>query len=439
MGELKTFIPKKEDGNEFPVELFPQVMQDLVNEANRSLKFNKDFLMSSMLFATSVAIGQTHRVKAKDGWETSASLWLAIVGKTGANKTAPFNMGIKPIQNTQDESFSKYERELKQYNRDVADKDTDTTDFNIPTWNQQLIKDITIESFVDVMNSNMRGLGIQANELGSWLDNIDSYGKSQNATKWLDAWDGEGVTVNRVSKAPTNVPNTFVSVLGGVQPTKVYGQFKNLIDNGFMHRFLFVRPKGLKTESASNLKFDTKYLKEWEKVLIKLNSMVQDYDAIGRVKPTIVPLSNEALAIFIESTEASASRVNQPRFQYEKGTEAKIRTYVLRFALIFEMLDYATDSSYKMEVSAENIRKALRLAEYFYATSLDTLDSFGQTPYEKLDENKQVFYSSLGSTFKTSEANEIGEEQGISVSAVRRFLKSKDLFSSSSHGEWSKV
>ena len=75
-------LNRKRNKTLFPVEVFPEPIQQIITATNESLKFPIDFIGTSMLYAVSVSIGNTHRAEIMRGYEQTAVLYLAIVGKT---------------------------------------------------------------------------------------------------------------------------------------------------------------------------------------------------------------------------------------------------------------------------------------------------------------------------------------------------------------------
>ena len=65
--EAENFLKQcNETGNEnnniFPFEVFPPPVQKIITATNESLNFPIDFIGTSMLYAVSVAIGNTYKV-----------------------------------------------------------------------------------------------------------------------------------------------------------------------------------------------------------------------------------------------------------------------------------------------------------------------------------------------------------------------------------------
>ncbi len=85
--------------SDFPIDVFPAKLQRIVLELQTSCGFPIDYTASAMLAAISVAIGNTHRVEVKRNWRESAIIYMAIVGRPGANKSHPLNFAMRPLVN----------------------------------------------------------------------------------------------------------------------------------------------------------------------------------------------------------------------------------------------------------------------------------------------------------------------------------------------------
>jgi hypothetical protein len=71
---------KSEDkNNDFPIDVFPYIIQTLIAEANRTLYFPNDYIASAILAAGSIALGRKIIVKVKEGWTEQAVLYIALV------------------------------------------------------------------------------------------------------------------------------------------------------------------------------------------------------------------------------------------------------------------------------------------------------------------------------------------------------------------------
>ena len=82
---------------EFPVEIFPSMIQRIIHEVYECQSYPIDYTAASILTAIAAGIGNTHLVQMKQGWVESAILFVALVGRPGANKSHPlsFAMNLK--------------------------------------------------------------------------------------------------------------------------------------------------------------------------------------------------------------------------------------------------------------------------------------------------------------------------------------------------------
>jgi hypothetical protein len=104
---------KESDDAEFPVEAFPHSIQEVILELRDKLNFPVDYTGTSILFAASVAIGDAVKVRVKDGWVEQATLFIALVGRPGSNKSHPMEFAIRPLQERDSINFENYRLQAK--------------------------------------------------------------------------------------------------------------------------------------------------------------------------------------------------------------------------------------------------------------------------------------------------------------------------------------
>ena len=70
---------------------------------------------------------------------------------------------------------------------------------------QFVVGDTTIESVVDVVKGNPRGVVLWRDELTGWLMNVARYGGGNDRPFWLERWSA----ASQPSTARTGRPSTF--------------------------------------------------------------------------------------------------------------------------------------------------------------------------------------------------------------------------------------
>ncbi len=100
----------------FPIDVLPAKLQDIVNEANATLGFPKDYIAGSMLAAMAAVIGNTHSAEAMAGWKEYAILFVALVGCPGVCKSHPLSYLMQPLIDHDAEKAAQFAEALKRYN-----------------------------------------------------------------------------------------------------------------------------------------------------------------------------------------------------------------------------------------------------------------------------------------------------------------------------------
>lgn len=111
---------KERQVNRFPVEVFPLPVQQIITATNENLNFPIDFIGASLLYAVSVAVGNTYSVEVKKGFQQSAVLYLAIVARAGTSKSHPLSFALQPIIEQDKKTYSEYEIQRLVYEQAVS-------------------------------------------------------------------------------------------------------------------------------------------------------------------------------------------------------------------------------------------------------------------------------------------------------------------------------
>lgn len=102
-------------GGGFPISLYPSKIQRIIREVNDCYGFPVDYVAAAMLVAVSVAIGNTHLARMKEGWDESAILYMALIGRPGANKSHPLSFAMRPFVEHDYEQNRIYEKQYLEY------------------------------------------------------------------------------------------------------------------------------------------------------------------------------------------------------------------------------------------------------------------------------------------------------------------------------------
>lgn len=435
---------KKAKLNPFPVEVFPERVQEIITATNESLKFPIDFIGTSILYAISISIGNTHRVEIMKGWQENAVLYLAIVGRPGTNKTHPLKWALKPIEYRDNLKFLKYQKEKLEYDTIVSltKKEREQQGYSEPVkpiWEQYLISDFTPEALVSVHSFNKRGLGVNVDELASWFKNFNRYNKGSEQEFWLSVWSGNTIKINRKTSDQFNIPLPFISVAGTIQPGVLNELADNRTENGFLDRLLFVMPDNLKKEYWSETELSPAIGDNWQTIVSNLLDISIIHDDNDNPQPEILRFTLQAKQLLFEWQRELTDQTNKPGNEAISGINAKIEMYAVRLALILQMVRYACNEGNKQAIGIEAVQGALQLVEYFKRTAIKVHSIVSNTnPLDKLPTDKQTLYIALPDTFATSEGVQVAESMGMAERTFKRFLSNRELFNNYTRGEYEK-
>lgn len=167
-----------------------------------------------------------------------------LVGETGTTKSPIFNSILNPLEELQADAEEAYKQELDQWQKLSKDeRENIPTD---PTPREYYLQDATLEAIADYLSKQPnRGIIFDVDELAGLFAGFNQYrpqGKGNDRQKWLSAYDGKAIKINRKTGPRVSVPRTSVSVVGTIQPCVLQKQMGNLKeDDGFWPRYMWIQ------------------------------------------------------------------------------------------------------------------------------------------------------------------------------------------------------
>ena len=427
----------------FPLEIFPKEIQDIIKSYAEILNINSDYSATTILFAFSAAMGNSYRLKVKKGWQELPTLFVALVGKPGINKSAPISIFTSPLENADKMLFDVFIDEYKRYTKQKNSKEEDAEKPEEPIRKQVVIKDATQEALLQALYNNKRGLAGIYDELGAFLKSFNKYkpGGGGDEEVMLSLFSGKSISINRKNTEPILISNPFFSIIGSIQPQVLVNLLgNNRIDNGLTHRFLFSFPDHIKREDLS----DNDISEETEELFeLLINSLLRPKDIlIGNYVSKKIGLSKEAMIVYKKFRSRINEIINNERSDAISGIYAKLDTYFLRLSLVVHLMRLTCQEeglSY-LEVSACSAERAEKLIDYFEYMALKVfklMEKYRDPIAEYPLEHKQLYYR-LPNQFTTNQAWEIAKET-VSRRTFFNMLTDDYLFTKLKHGMYEKI
>lgn len=448
--EAKRFLNKHKEvlerkSNPFPVEVFPLPVQQIINATNENLNFPIDFIGASLMYAASIAIGNTHTIQVKQGFQQNAVLYLAIVSRAGTNKSHPLSFALQPIFEQDRKEYKEYAKQMKVWEQylNLSKKDREKQglpEMIKPVCQKFIVSDFTPEALAEVHRNNQRGIGVYVDELAGWFKNFNRYNKGSEMEFWLSQWSGKQINIDRKLGMPIYIPLPFVSVAGTIQNGLLNELEKDSrTQNGFIDRILFVIPDNVQKQYWSENDLPPNVTENWQRIITGLLNMPIEFDAFENVKPTVLKFTPEAKSYLYEWQKTNTDQTNKATSEALSGIFSKMDMYVLRLALILELMRYACNEGNKEAISIEAVKGAVKLVEYFKKSAVKVNSILNDcSPLDKIPTDKQNLYNSLPEVFTTELGLQIAEGLEIPERTFKYFLNDKELFTRLSRGEYEK-
>ena len=422
----------------FPIDIFPKEIQSYIIQCNKTLNSSIDYMGCSMLWLASVVIGNSVQIEVKKGWNETASLWIALVGKAGIGKTPSISNIINPLlwlNNREIKKYIKHREKFDNYLKLEKKQKDYTEEIKEPIKSQFIANDITIEALVDLHQESKNAIGVFKDELAGWFKDMNKYRAGSDLEFWLSSWSGKPVNLNRKTAKSSFVDKPCIPVLGGIQPN-IFNLFytEENKDNGFVDRMLLSYPE-LTVNNYSEDELDQDLLEWFNNSMINFFDTIKykviEYDNDFEIVPQIAKMSNEAkkewIRIFDELTEIQNSDAEN---EYMKSMLPKQKTYIPRFSLILNAVNNLYDNSGDiLLISKESVLKAEKLSKYFIAMAkkikINTIESQDLKKVINSNTNKSVKDKVLEVYNSNPEFNrsELAELLGVSRKTIYKHLK----------------
>jgi hypothetical protein len=326
--EIAASLP---DVTPFDDRLLPGVFGPWIKDIAERMQCPIEYLAVGALVGAGAVIGNRIGVQPKaydTGWVEVPNLWGAVVGRPGVMKSPALDKVLAPVRQLESAAQTAFAATLAKYEIDrmvyettkkqleaQIKKGASISTHQLPIAPQEpqppryLLNDATYQKLGQVLFGNPHGVLVFQDELSGLLNRLDEKGQEAARAFYLEAWNGkQSYTFDRVERGTLHIPRLCLSLLGGLQPTKLQEYLHGAVgggrgDDGLAQRLqLLVYPDQKQT---------------WEMIDRKPNLAAEDAanDVFSRLA-AIDPLSLGARHVYPDSipvlkfSEQAQSRFN---------------------------------------------------------------------------------------------------------------------------------
>lgn len=242
---------------ELPPEIIPEPIRPWLEDISNRMQCPIDFVFAGamVILGSVIGAGCGIRPKQKDDWLVIPNLWGGVIGPPSTLKTPALTEVMKPLIKLELNAKLIFDIYNKEYEADVecfkARLEALRSDMNkaakgkakdgpdmgelkhryielkepeTRTRRRYKTNDATIEKMSELLNENPRGILLFRDELVGLLASWDKEGRESDRAFYLEAWNGSGhFTTDRIGRGTIDTSNLCVSILGGIQPSKLLG------------------------------------------------------------------------------------------------------------------------------------------------------------------------------------------------------------------------
>ncbi len=387
-----------------PPAAIPAPFRPWLTDIAHRMQCPLDFVAVGAMVAASSIIGAgcAIRPKKKDDWEVVPNLWGGIIARPSMMKTPALAEVIKSLARLEEEAGSNFDEETRFYEaalmRHKAVKDVLQDEFKAtakgkgkpgrkmdeiemelaaleepaaPVRRRFKANDATIEKLAVLLNENPRGLLVFRDELTGLLTSWEREDRQQDRAFYLEAWNGQGAfTVDRIGRGTLQTKNVCLSILGGIQPSKLTAYLLQAADSlqndGMLQRFqLLVFPDEPRNWKLVDERPDAAAKNAAYEIFKALAGM--DFIAVGATQEgedrPFFRFDEDGQEVFYEWLVALQAKLQAEERPLICEHLAKYRKLMPALALIIHLIDLAAGGPHG-PVTADAAYKAVAWAEY---------------------------------------------------------------------------
>jgi hypothetical protein len=222
-----------------PHGLLPSVIEDFAFEQGATMGADPAGLAAGALTICAAAIPDRIKLKVKQhsGWRESTRLWTGLVGDPSTKKSPIIYQVARPLQHIDAALYYAYTTAKAQW--DALDRDAKRAT-PPPPQTRVKIDDTTVEAAQEILRDSPDGVLYLRDELSGFFGSMDKYTGARSSVGdrgfWLQAYNGDTYTYDRIKRGSGYIEHLSVSVLGGIQSEAMRKLAEDSVDDGLIQR-----------------------------------------------------------------------------------------------------------------------------------------------------------------------------------------------------------
>lgn len=362
----------------FPTECLPPIARAIVEEGARAQGVDAAMFATPLLPILSGAIGNSIWLVAKRGYHIRPMLWAVTCCVSGSGKSPPLRLLSRPLLRhdqtlTQESEAARraHWRKAKVAQRSHGPGESAPAALDPPPPRKMcVLDDCTMESMIEALADNPKGLTVVRDEFAGLIESMDAYrsGKGGDEPRWLQLYDGTAIKVTRKTgeRPLLFAPEPALSLAGTVQPGVAVRLFtRQRIQSGLMSRFLFALPP-IQFADWSDAEIPEAVLDAYERLVDLLLALP------AGPKKLLLRLSTEAKPAwdaFYNSVNPELRSLKHDDDDSTRASLVKMRAAALRIAIVLAATRAAEEGQQALSqlklVERGDMENAIKITRWF--------------------------------------------------------------------------
>lgn len=340
------------------IKLLPKEYSNLLETAFKYQRIPKEYLLSSILFTFSTATGRTFFIDVL-GYKNYANLYFTIIGSRGDIKSEAIKTAAKPLKKSDNKEYEQYLNDNKYLGKDEEPIER----------KQILIQDASIEAAHQIHFQNQNSIGICMDEIFGLIEKMGN-SNSRDGVYWreflLEGYTNGVVDVSRKTTTSFRIPETYPTLIGGLQSQFVKNLFANgNLESGFIDRLLFTK-RLTENRKLMHEGIPTEVIKEYNEAINNLLSYKkQSENPNETIKQFQIQFSKEAenkLFDYVQSLIYEQEKAEPILKEYL----AKMQISIHKFCLLSFIVFNSKEKTFRNELTSESVELAIALNDFYF-------------------------------------------------------------------------
>lgn len=401
----------------------PKAISGLIEEGFIKKRIPKEYLLTSILFAYSSAIGLSVNIKAL-GYSNYGNLYLALVGRRGTVKSPAMDLATHALNEYDNYHYNNYQNEKRNA------VNNDNIDLSSIKRKRILFQNATIESVLKGHHDNPYSVGLFRDEGYSFLDNMRNNSGSRDGIAWreflLQGNTNKHADITRATTESFRTNKTCPTFLVSIQDEFMkHIMSDGILESGMVDRLLFCSNFTTNSELSGEYideSIKAQYNNSLNRILALRDENPQNQS--DNIEPFVIkciPDAEQELHSYVQGL------INKQKdaSDLDCGYLAKMQINIHKIILLIHVMDNLSSSNkIESEIEVGTVKTAIKVCDFYYQ-NFQFLTNFEVKGFSKEEENKIIKIGIENKISMESIAQMIGVNKSTISRRYNKILKSK--------------